>query len=325
MNINIYYGGRGIIDDPTIFVTEVLEELRVKVRRYNLYDVKNEIMTWPQTLKDTDGIILASTLEWFGMGGYMLEFLDACWLFGNKEKIASIYMMPVVLSTTYGEDEVMQQLNTAWMTLGGKLCQGIAGYIESSAKLEMNGQYISILDKRAENLYRMVNQKMISLPSSLKSVRQAAAVRQSGNLTPQESEQLSKYVSDDSYVKRQKEDIQELAGMFMDKLKRDGAGDETEFVSEFKAKFKPIAGLRAVYVFNIPDKDKPFVIKISDGRLECVYGEADKPDVTVQASRDVLQGIISGDISFDMAFMKGKLSMKGNFNTYKQLDQMFQF
>ena len=41
MNINIYYGGRGIIDDPTIYVInkmqEVLEELRVHVERYNLY------------------------------------------------------------------------------------------------------------------------------------------------------------------------------------------------------------------------------------------------------------------------------------------------
>ena len=42
MKVNIYYGGRGIIDDPTIFVidkmTEVLEELRVSVNRYNLYE-----------------------------------------------------------------------------------------------------------------------------------------------------------------------------------------------------------------------------------------------------------------------------------------------
>ena len=38
LNINIYYGGRGIIDDPTIYVInkmqEVLEELRVHVERY---------------------------------------------------------------------------------------------------------------------------------------------------------------------------------------------------------------------------------------------------------------------------------------------------
>ena len=35
MNIHIYYGGRGLIDDPTLYVIdkmqEVLEELHVKV------------------------------------------------------------------------------------------------------------------------------------------------------------------------------------------------------------------------------------------------------------------------------------------------------
>ena len=92
MNINIYYGGRGIIDDPTNYVInkmqEVLEELRVNVMRYNLYEYKNTIPTLPQTLKEADGIILATTVEWYGIGGYMQQFLDACWLFGDKEKIA---------------------------------------------------------------------------------------------------------------------------------------------------------------------------------------------------------------------------------------------
>ena len=41
MKINIYYGGRGLMDDPTLYVInkmqEVLEELRVTVVRFNLY------------------------------------------------------------------------------------------------------------------------------------------------------------------------------------------------------------------------------------------------------------------------------------------------
>ncbi len=38
-------------------------------------------------MKDADGIILATTIEWLGIGGYMQQFLDACWLYGDKEKI----------------------------------------------------------------------------------------------------------------------------------------------------------------------------------------------------------------------------------------------
>ena len=44
MKINIYYGGRGLLDDPTLYVIskmeDVLRELRVKVERYNIYERK---------------------------------------------------------------------------------------------------------------------------------------------------------------------------------------------------------------------------------------------------------------------------------------------
>ena len=103
MKINIYYGGRGLLDDPTLYVIgkmeNVLRELRVKVERYNIYEHKNEIATLPQTFKDVDGIILATTVEWLGIGGYMQQFLDACWLYGDKEKISTTYMQPIVMES----------------------------------------------------------------------------------------------------------------------------------------------------------------------------------------------------------------------------------
>ena len=84
MKVNIYYGGRGILDDPTLYVLdkmeEVLVELRVNVDRYNTYEHKSSISTLPQTMKDADGIILATTVEWLGIGGYMQQFLVALWL-----------------------------------------------------------------------------------------------------------------------------------------------------------------------------------------------------------------------------------------------------
>ena len=58
--VNIYYGGRGLIEDPTIYVmdkiTEVLNELNVVVRRYNLYEDKKGISVLPKTLKEADDI-----------------------------------------------------------------------------------------------------------------------------------------------------------------------------------------------------------------------------------------------------------------------------
>ena len=45
MKIKIYYGGRGLLDDPTLYVLDkmedVLKELRVTVERYNNITLKH--------------------------------------------------------------------------------------------------------------------------------------------------------------------------------------------------------------------------------------------------------------------------------------------
>ena len=209
MKVKIYYGGRGLVDDPTIYVINrmemVLKELNVDVERINLYQVKNTITTLPQTLKEADGIILATTVEWYGIGGYMQQFLDACWLYGDKEKISKIYMCPVVMSTTYGEREGKLQLANAWEILGGLPCSGICGYIADTVSLEMSEDYTRLIEKKAENLYRTINQKLPSFPASNQVVKQRVSQTKDIDLTPQETEQLSQYVSDDSYVQKQKD------------------------------------------------------------------------------------------------------------------------
>ena len=330
MNINIYYGGRGIIDDPTIYVInkmqEVFDELHVKVNRYNLYESRNNISTLPQTLKDADGIILATTVEWYGIGGYMSQFLDACWLFGDKEKIASIYMCPVVMSTTYGEREAKLSLSTAWEILGGLPCSGICGYIDNTVMLEMNEHYAQIIEKKAENMYRTINQKMASFPASNQVVKQKVGVAQATNLTPQESEQLSEYVSDDSYVQRQKEDLQELTSMFRDLLNNSGADSEEEYLAELRKCYKPQPGFEAEYSINIEEKSKNLVIKVSGLKLECSYGTAVRPDVEMDLTRSVMEDIVRGRMTFQRAFMSGAMKkMKGEFKILRGLDQIFDF
>ena len=186
MKINIYYGGRGVIGDPTLYVIdrmqEVFSELNVTVRRYNLYELKNELTTLPQSLKDADGVILATTVEWYGIGGYMQQFLDACWLYGDKEKISQMYMCPIVMSTTYGEREAKLNLSVAWEILGGIPCSGISGYIQDVSILEKNEQYARLIEKKAESMYRSINQKLPVMPCSNQAVRQKVSFTQNMNL-----------------------------------------------------------------------------------------------------------------------------------------------
>lgn len=328
MKINIYYGGRGLMDDPTLYVInkmqEVLEELNVKVERFMLKELKGSITTLPQTLKDADGIILASTVEWYGIGGYMQEFLDACWLYGDKEKIAKIYMCPIVMSTTYGEREGKLNLATAWEILGGRPCSGICGYIADTSNLEMSEAYASFIEKKAENVYRTIKQQVVSFPASNQAVKQKILVSKSIDLTPQESEQLSRYAADDGYVQRQKEDIQELASMFRGMMSQENVESVDDYRSKFEKHFHPIPGFKATYKMTIDGNGKVIGLQISGKELQ-YNDEVGRADVEAQITEEALNEILAGRMTFQRAFMGGDMKMKGDFKILRTLDELFVF
>lgn len=330
MKVNIYYGGRGLIEDTTIYVmnklTEVLEELRVEVNRYNLYEGKTNISVLPNTLKDVDGIILATPVEWFGIGGYMQQFLDACWLYGDKEKIKKIYMLPVVMASTYGERDAQYTLIKAWEILGGMPIEGLCAYVDDNVEFETNPDYASAIEHKAEDFYRIINQKKKMFPSSMLELKQNVLQNTNIDLTPQETEQLSKYVSDDTYVKQQKEDIEELTQMFKQML-GDTSHNETsdEFISKLKASFCPIKDFDASYAIHLTDKDKTLVAEIAGEQLNCYYGTKEDVEVFAKSSSEVFHKIVDGKVTFQKAFMAGEITAKGNFKTLRMFDTVFQF
>ena len=58
------------------------------------------------------------------------------------------------------------------------------------------------------------------------------------DLTPQESEQLSEYVSDDAYVQKQKKDIKELTELFKGMMEGTDSSDaKIERSNRFKISF----------------------------------------------------------------------------------------
>ncbi|NLY48898.1 MAG: SCP-2 sterol transfer family protein [Clostridiales bacterium] len=328
MKINIYYGGRGLIEDPTLYVigklTEVFEELRVNVTRYNLFEEKNTIAMLPKTLKEADGIILATTVEWMGIGGYMWQFLDACWLYADKQKIEKLYMMPVVTASTYGEREAELTLIQAWEMLGGIPYSGLSAYVEDHVEFETNSAYTECIEKKAEAYYRVINKKIKMLPASNMVLRQNLLKSNTIVLTPQESEQLSMYVSDDTYVRKQKEDIEELTQLYKEMLER-GENDGGEFIRNLKENFHPIEDFAAVYSIELTDVNKNLVIEIQDKHLKCYYGEKADADVIAKTTRAVMNKLVLGRTTFQGAFMSGELTAKGNFKTLRTFDQVFQF
>lgn len=327
MKVNIYYGGRGLIDDPTIFVieriTKVLEELRVTVERYNLYEEKSSITVLPKTLKEADGVILAASVEWIGIGGYLQQFLDACWLYGDKEKITHIYMLPVVMATTYGEREAEYNLIRAWEMLGGVPSEGLCAYVDDHVEFETNAEYNLMIEKKTENFYRVISKKMVAFPNSNMQVKKKVLRGSTLSLTPQESEQLSVYVSNDNYVRKQKEDIEELASLFKGMLGEKEPSDD--YIRLLKENFYPMEDFKAIFRIDVRDEGASLIININENEMDCYWGKAKNADVTAKVDSQVLLDIIHGGRTFQSAFMSGDLSAQGNFKILRNFDTIFRF
>lgn len=329
MKVNIYYGGRGLVEDSTIYtinkITEVLKEIRVEVTRYNLYEEKNSINMLPKTLKEADGIILATSVEWMGIGGFMQQFLDACWFYADKENLKKQYMMPVVMATTYGEKEAERTLIKSWELLGGIACDGLCAYVEDYVEFETNPDYGIIIERKAEDLYRTINQKAKRLPSSDNSIKRNNTRNSALLLTPQENEQLSAYVSDDIYVKKQKEDIDELTQIFKDMLGSKKLDSTKEYVQELTECFRPMEECIATYLISIADTGKNLVVEVDHDKLKCYYGDKEDTDINIRVERAVLNNLIKGKVTIQKAFMSGELTAKGDFKVLQIFDQVFPF
>lgn len=330
MKVNIYYGGRGLIDDPTLYVlskiSDVLQEVRASVTRYNLYEQKTGIAMLPSTLKDADAVVLAVSVEWFGIGGLMQQFLDACWMYADRSRLKKLYMFPVVIATAGGERDAENHLIKSWELLGGMIKPGICAYVDNPTDFETDTTYCGLIEKKAEEIYRTVHQKMAVFPSSAGLNAGPGSAATGIELTPDESDRLSVYVSNDTYVRKQKEDVEQLSQMYKDKLDRGREESKQEFIRNFKDAFvAPDPSLKAAYAIQMTDTSRTLVIEVAEGKLKCYYGELQNPDVTAKTTRDIINKLVNGRVTFQGAFMLGQLTYKGDFKILRTFDQLFRF
>lgn len=234
--------------------------------------------------------------------------------------------MPVVIAKTYGERQVMADLSNAWETLGGRVLTGLSGYIDNPLDLEVNPDYIAIVETLAEKLYRGVNQREKVFPSSKKALTERVGTPNPLDLSVPEAEQLSKYVSDENYVKTQKEDIQELAVHFKGMLMSEDAGSEEEYIDEIRKAFKPSPDVSGTFVVKIDEKKNDLIIEVSGPKIDVRYDKSSGGDIVMSMKRNVMEDIVSGRMSFQRAFMSGAMdSMKGDFSLLAGIDKVLSF
>ena len=151
------------------------------------------------------------------------------------------------------------------------------------------------------------------------------ALNKGMELTPQESEQLSKYASDEIYVQKQKEDIQELSALFKGMLGKHEGAQIQQIYAPFETHFHPLPGQKGLYKIELTDREDVFYLKIEQHELEILEETGTKPDIEMTLTEEVLQKIIQGQETFQKAFMTGNIKMKGDFGLFRMLDEMFIF
>ena len=180
-------------------------------------------------------------------------------------------------------------------------------------------------------MYRRISQKLASFPSSNQAVKQTVAINNGMNLTPQETEQLSRYAADETYVQKQKQDIKELAQLFGGKLGQQKSAHRTgnayaDYTSIFQKAFSPKPGGRGVFPLHVENGASPILqLHIEPSGLTLFTQEGGRTDVELYLDQKVLDDIIEGRSSFQKAFMTGAIKMKGDFSVFRVLDEVLSF
>ena len=200
----------------------------------------------------------------------------------------------------------------------------ISAYIDDTTDFEFNTEYNNIIEKYAENVYRTISQKIKQLPSSSQTIKNNV-LKDTIKLTPQESEQLSKYVSDDTFVKTQKEDIESLASIYKELLNDQENGGDNYYIDVFKDNFTPSPGYKSTYMLSISDKDKLISIYVDGSNIEVELGENRNADVIGKLNKETFDNIVNGQQTFHRAFMTGAMTARGNLKTLRMLDEIFRF
>jgi putative sterol carrier protein len=80
-------------------------------------------------------------------------------------------------------------------------------------------------------------------------------------------------------------------------------------------------GMSNTYVFDIAGAGT-WTVSVDDGEVEVTEGAGDG-DVTISASEEVFQRIVSGEQNPTTAYMTGKLKLKGDMGAAMKLQKLF--
>lgn len=346
----IVYGGSNLADDSTYVVVDrvssVLTELNVAIKRIDLYKNDYSIDAFLDELEGADGVILATTVEWFGIGGSLQTFLDKCYASRRFEAFAGAYLYGIVVSRQSYERDAYMHIIKSWELLGGVEGVSLVASIENSADLETDQELLLALDKKTEDYYRVIKQKRLVLPTSIHGnkilfkvpVKQQTRedngrkMARSDGFEEAEKEDfaanpMSSISNYDEFIEKQQKDIEDISSLFKERLTSKSDVTSKSFPEIFEYKYRPdktFSDCSISWVVNDRSSES-FFLEFKGTSLRAKFGRKQEGDVVMTSSFDVLNKITEGKLTVQRAFMTGDIKAKGNFTLLYKLDQLFAF
>jgi len=104
-----------------------------------------------------------------------------------------------------------------------------------------------------------------------------------------------------------------------------GNGSAEQFFQALQDRIDPskVQGLTATFQFHLSgDGGGDWYIRLTDGHPEVAEGTADAPSVTLRASAEDWNRIVSGDLSGEQAFLSGRLKIEGDMTLAMKLQSL---
>lgn len=84
----------------------------------------------------------------------------------------------------------------------------------------------------------------------------------------------------------------------------------------------PYADVKAVYEFHVTDKDLTYQVAFQEGEVTFAEERTEEADCVLSMKESDFKKLLSGDLNSTMAFMTGKLKLKGNMQLALTLEKM---
>ncbi|ONI46286.1 hypothetical protein AN641_01850 [Candidatus Epulonipiscioides gigas] len=322
-------------------IAKVFLELEVEVEEINLeilpYFTGEKSIVSDQIFKEIEncnGLIAFSNIYITGIHGSMQTFFNYVTVY--QEIILNKPMLAITYSKIWGETEAAHLISKFWRFLGGTDINPIAlnAYLSREDALK-------IIERQLENYYRQLNQGISNIISTERMLflnrNNTNDFTLSGTLKTENLNSAKKPLS--LYNTTEEKEIAEITNLLKEKISDDDTFTPLKTGTYQKPPitkvYKKIASLPHYFIahhdksfstiiqYIINDTKEAGFIIIKGG--DCIYedGITDNYNVEISMIDSVFDELITKSLSYQKAFMVGRIKVKGNFAILPKLDQIF--